>query len=66
MPSPSWAGTSSIKGSDEWVRMALLTMSLIGIQYVFSHGYAFLSVEQLKLSTEKLPELQLPIASPKT
>jgi hypothetical protein len=29
-----WKGTSSIKGSSEAMRMALLTASLIGIQYV--------------------------------
>ena len=30
----SWAGTPSIKGSTESVRMALLTFSLVGLQYV--------------------------------
>lgn len=30
----SWAGTPSIKGSTESIRMALLTFSLIGLQYV--------------------------------
>ena len=28
----SWAGTPSIKGSTESVRMALLTTSLVGLQ----------------------------------
>ena len=35
MPSVAqWAGTPSIKGSSESVRMALLTASLIGLQCV--------------------------------
>lgn len=35
MPHLSWSGTASIKGSTEATRMALLTISLVGIQYVF-------------------------------
>lgn len=31
----SWAGQPAIKGSSETMRMALLTFSLIGVQYVF-------------------------------
>jgi len=31
----SWQGTPSIKGSSESMRMALLTFSLVGLQYVF-------------------------------
>ena len=31
----SWAGSPSIKGSTESIRMALLTFSLIGLQYKF-------------------------------
>jgi hypothetical protein len=35
MPSVAqWQGTPSVKGSSESVRMALLTASLIGLQYV--------------------------------
>lgn len=30
----SWAGQPAIKGSTESMRMALLTLSLIGLQYV--------------------------------
>ena len=29
----SWAGTPSIKGSTESIRMAFLTFSLVGLQY---------------------------------
>ena len=29
-----WSGTPSIKGSSESMRMALLTLSLVGLQYV--------------------------------
>jgi hypothetical protein len=32
----SWAGQPAIKGSSETMRMALLTFSMIGLQYVFS------------------------------
>jgi len=32
----SWVGQPAIKGSTEPMRMALLTFSLIGLQYVFS------------------------------
>lgn len=31
-----WVGSPSIKGKSESVRMALLTFSLLGLQYVFS------------------------------
>jgi solute carrier family 45 protein 1/2/4 len=31
---PQWIGTPKIKGSTEAMRMALLTASLIGLQYV--------------------------------
>jgi hypothetical protein len=31
----SWAGQPSVKGSTESMRMALLTFSLVGIQYVY-------------------------------
>jgi solute carrier family 45 protein 1/2/4 len=32
-----WAGTPSVKGSTESMRMALLTASLIGLQYAPSY-----------------------------
>jgi solute carrier family 45 protein 1/2/4 len=36
MPSVAqWAGTPSVKGSSESMRMVLLTASLIGLQCVF-------------------------------
>jgi solute carrier family 45 protein 1/2/4 len=31
----SWAGQPSIKGSSETVRMALLTLSLVGLQFTW-------------------------------
>lgn len=34
MGAASWAGTPSILGSSESIRMALLTVSLVGLQYV--------------------------------
>lgn len=38
MPSVAqWAGTPSVKGSSESMRMALLTASLIGLQCVLSY-----------------------------
>ena len=40
----SWVGTPSIKGSTESVRMALLTFSLIGLQYVHTLHHAHLAV----------------------
>lgn len=35
MRAASWTGTPAIKGRTESTRMALLTFSLIGLQYVF-------------------------------
>lgn len=34
MGAASWAGTPTIRGSSESMRMALLTVSLVGLQYV--------------------------------
>jgi solute carrier family 45 protein 1/2/4 len=38
MPSVAqWTGTPKIKGSSESIRMALLTASLVGLQYYLSN-----------------------------
>ena len=37
-----WAGTPHVKGSSESMRMALLTFSIIGLQYVYPTSFRIL------------------------
>ena len=48
----SWVGTPSIKGRTESTRMALLTLSLVGLQYVMS-SFSFAASSQVALASGK-------------
>ncbi|KAF2404567.1 hypothetical protein EJ06DRAFT_579167 [Trichodelitschia bisporula] len=65
MPSiATWAGTASIKGSSESTRMALLTLSLIGIQFTWGIEMTYCTPYLLKLGLTKSKVSLVWIAGP--
>ncbi|KAF1985959.1 MFS general substrate transporter [Aulographum hederae CBS 113979] len=65
MPQPSsWVGTPKIKGSSESIRMALLTASLIGIQFTWGIEMTYCTPYLLELGLTKSKVSLVWIAGP--
>ncbi|KAI9680000.1 MAG: hypothetical protein M1817_005015 [Caeruleum heppii] len=60
----SWAGTPSIKGSSESMRMALLTFSLIGLQFTWGIEMTYCTPYLLQLGLTKSKTSLVWIAGP--
>ncbi|KAL2041407.1 hypothetical protein N7G274_005789 [Stereocaulon virgatum] len=60
----SWAGTPSIKGSTESIRMALLTFSLIGLQFTWGIEMTYCTPYLLQLGLTKSRTSLVWIAGP--
>ncbi|KAL8730790.1 MAG: hypothetical protein Q9166_003860 [cf. Caloplaca sp. 2 TL-2023] len=60
----SWAGTPSIKGSTESIRMALLTFSLVGLQFTWGIEMTYCTPYLLQLGLTKSKTSLVWIAGP--
>ncbi|KAL8714777.1 MAG: hypothetical protein Q9220_001290 [cf. Caloplaca sp. 1 TL-2023] len=63
-PAASWTGTPSIKGSTESVRMALLTFSLVGLQFTWGIEMTYCTPYLLQLGLTKSKTSLVWIAGP--
>lgn len=63
-PAASWTGTTSIKGSTESVRMALLTFSLVGLQITWGIEMTYCTPYLLQLGLTKSKTSLVWIAGP--
>ncbi|CAG8922420.1 unnamed protein product [Penicillium salamii] len=64
MPAARWAGTPSIKGRNESTRMALLTLSLVGLQFTWGTEMTYCTPYLLQLGLTKSKTSLVWIAGP--